>query len=211
MQKRNLTKSKICEAAIDIIENNGLEGLSMRKLASKLNIEAASLYNHIANKSQLFDLIQEHLYSQTPANFADKNWKTHLFNLAMSARQGLLQYPKVALLFATRPAITTSSLKQAEITLNVLIKAGFKPSDGLSIFRNLHVFVLGHVLAEVGKVPGEKDDTNEPSLNNININEYPTLKKSFSYKSSLDFEKGFKLGLECTLNGLEILLTRITK
>lgn len=211
MQKRSLTKQKICEAALGIIETDGLEGLSMRKLASKLNVEAASLYNHIANKSQLFDFIQEHLYSQIPTNFSDNNWKTHLFDLAISTRQGLLQIPKVALLFATRPIVTTSSLKQAEITLNTLIKAGFKPSDGLSIFRNLHVFVLGHVLAEVGQVPGEKDNSNEPSLHNINIDEYPTLKKISSYKSSIDFEKGFRLGLECILHGLEALLTRITK
>lgn len=211
MQKRSLTKQKICEAAIDVIETDGLEGLSMRKLASKLNVEAASLYNHIANKSQLYDFIQEHLYSQIPTNFSEKNWKSHLFDLAISTRKGLLQVPKIALLFATRPTITASSLKQAEITLNTLIKAGFKPSDGLSIFRNLHVFVLGHVLAEVGQIPGEKDDSNEPSLQNINIDEYPTLKKTYSYKSSIDFEKGFRLGLECMLNGLEILLTRIIK
>src|SRR5437773_7287848 len=103
MQKRNLTKQKICEAAIQLIEAEGLEGLSMRKLASNLNVEAASLYNHIVNKSALFDFIQEHLYSQIPTNFSDKDWKTHLLDLAISTRKALLQVPKVILLFATRP------------------------------------------------------------------------------------------------------------
>ena len=78
MQKRNLTKQAICTAAFQLIDSDGLEGLSMRKLASKLNIEAASLYNHIVNKSELFDNIQEHLYSQIPVNLSDKNWKNHL-------------------------------------------------------------------------------------------------------------------------------------
>lgn len=206
MSKRNLTKQKICEAAIFLIEINGLEGLSMRKLASKLNVEAASLYNHITNKSGLFDLIQEHLYSQIPTNFSDNNWKDHLLDLATSTRRGLLQVPKVVLLFATRPTITKSSLEQAEVSLNILIKAGFKQSEALSIFRNLHVFILGHVLAEVGQVPGEVDSSDEPSINDINIDEYPTLKKTSSYKSNTDFEKGFKLGLQCIINGLEILL-----
>jgi TetR/AcrR family transcriptional regulator, tetracycline repressor protein len=50
MQKRNLSKQKIFDTAIQIIESEGLEGLSMRKLASKLNIEAASLYNHFSSK-----------------------------------------------------------------------------------------------------------------------------------------------------------------
>lgn len=206
MAKRNLTKQKICDAAINLIELNGLEGLSMRKLASKLDVEAASLYNHIANKSGLFDLIQEHLYSQIPTSFTNKNWKNHLFDLAISTRQGLLQVPKVVLLFATRPTITRSSLEQAEITLNILIKAGFNQSEVLSIFRNLHVYILGHVLAEVGQVPGESDNSNDSSINNINMNEYPTLKKTSTYKSNTDFEKGFRLGLQCIINGLEILL-----
>lgn len=212
MQKRNLTKQAICEAAIQLIEADGLEGLSMRKLASKLKVEAASLYNHFINKSELFDHIQEHLYSQIPVNYlSNKNWKNHLMELAQNTRAGLLQVPQVALLFATRPTITTSSLKQAEATLNILIKAGFKSSEVLSIFRNLHVFVLGHVLAEVGQVPGEQDNSHEPSLEKINIDNYPVLKKSASYQSNINFEKGFKLGLHCMMNGLEKLLTRKTK
>jgi AcrR family transcriptional regulator len=208
MKKRNLTKQAICEAAIQLIEADGLVGLSMRKLASKLKVEAASLYNHFIKKSELFDHIQEHLYSQIPINLSETNWKSHLIELAQNTRFGLLQVPQVALLFATRPTITASSLKQAEATLNILMKAGFKPSEVLSIYRNLHVFVLGHVLAEVGQVPGEKDESLEPSLKKINIDSYPALKKSASYQSNIDFEKGFKLGLHCMINGLEKLLTR---
>ena len=211
MQKRNLTKQLICESAIQLIEAEGLEGLSMRKLASQLNVEAASLYNHIINKSDLFDHIQEYLYSQIPENLSGKNWKDHLLELAKNTRTGLLQVPQVAMLFATRPTITESSLKQVETTLNILIKAGFKPSEVLSIYRNLHVFVLGHVLAEVGQVPGEKDHSNEPSLKHINIDKYPALKQVASYKSNIDFEKGFKLGLQCMIDGLEKLLTRKKK
>lgn len=211
MQKRSLTKEKISEAAVGLIESEGLEGLSMRKLASKLQVEAASLYNHFSNKSELFDFIQEWLYSQMPTGFPTKNWKTHLSELAVSTRQGLLRTPNVVLLFATRPAITASSLKQAELTLNTLIKAGFKASDVLSIFRNLHVFVLGHVLAEVGQVPGETGHSDEPSLEAVEIDHYPTLKKAFSSKSSIDFDRGFKLGLEGMLNGFEILLARPKK
>lgn len=206
MTKRNLTKQKICDAAIQLIEIDGLDGLSMRKLASALNVEAPSLYNHIANKSALFDLVQEHLYSQIPTTFSDPNWKNHLSNLAISIRSGLLQIPKIILLFATRATVTTTSLKQAEITLNVLIKAGFKPSTVLLIYTNLHVFVIGHVLAEVGEAPGEADNRNELYLDKINIDGYHALKKAYSYASNVNFEKGFKLGLRCMINGLEKLL-----
>lgn len=204
-KRRDITREKICLAAIQIVEKAGLEGLNMRKLAAKLNIEAASLYNHIANKAELFDLIQEHLYSQMPAQLSEKNWQTHLFELAITTRQNLLRIPKMVILFATRPTVTASSLKQIDFTLNILMKAGFKASEALLIYTNLHVFVLGHVLAEVGLVPGEKDISNEPSLAKINIDSYPALKKAYSYKSSTDFEKGFKLGLHCMIDHLKTL------
>lgn len=208
MKRRNIKIEKICGAALLLIEKEGLEGLSMRKLAAQLNIEAASLYNHIANKAELLDMIQEHLYSQIPGSFSVKNWKNHLEELAMATRRGLLQIPKVVTLFATRPTITHSSLKQVEITLGVLIKAGFKLSEVMAIYRNIHVFVLGHVLAEVGYTPGENNHQHEPSLEKINIDNYPILKKSYSYKSNSDFEKGFKIGINTIINGLEILLNK---
>lgn len=205
MKKRNITQDKICHAAIELIEKNGLEQLSMRKLAGKLNIEAASLYNHIKDKSQLFDLIQEYLYSQMRINLNEQNWKEHLIELASATREGLLKFPNTVLLFATRPTVSTSSLDQVEKTLKVLIKAGFKYSDIIILYRNLHVFVLGHVLAEVGRVPGALE-SEEPSLAKINIDNYPALKRSYSYKTNIDFNRGFKMGLESIIKGFEYLL-----
>jgi TetR/AcrR family tetracycline transcriptional repressor len=208
VQKRNLTREKICEAAIKLINKQGLENLSMRKLAAELNVEAASIYNHIANKSELFDLVQENLFSKMTAIPEEKKWQDYIANMANSAREGLLQIPNVVPLFATRPTITNSALAQAEKTFEILIKAGFKPSEVGAIYRNIYVFILGHVLAEVGRVPGEADNQNEPSLTKINIDQYPILKKSYSYKSNLDFDKGFKMGLTSLICGLEKLRKR---
>lgn len=208
MQKRNLTRDKIGDAAIRFVESEGLEKLSMRNLAAKLNIEAASLYNHIKNKADLLDLIQEHLYSQLAADYTEKSWQNHLRALAHATRHGLLKYPGIVTLFATRPTVTTSSLIQVEKTLKVLLKAGFKSSEVMMIYRNFHVFILGHVLAEVGRVPGEIDSSHEPKLENINMEHYPVLKKVHQYKSNTDFEKGFKMGLEMIIKGLELNLKK---
>lgn len=205
MKKRNLTRTKICETAILLIEKEGLSQLSMRKLAAALNVEAASLYNHIKNKYELFDLIQEFLYAKIALKANEDHWKNHLHELISYTREGLLKFPQIAVLFATRPTITPSSLNQIEKTLNILIKAGFKKSEVLAIYRNLHAFVLGHVLAEVGHVPNE---TEEPTLTHLHLDQYPTLKKAFNARPKNDFDMGFKLGLNNILNGLELLLMR---
>jgi TetR/AcrR family tetracycline transcriptional repressor len=205
MKRRDLTQEKICMAAIKIIEAEGLENLTMRNLAKTLNIEAASLYNHVTNKNALFNVIQEYLYAQIPPITVTKTWREHLFELATTVRQGLLQIPNVVVLFATRPTVTKSSLQQANITLELLIDSGFKPADIMIIYRNLHVFVLGHVLAEVGRTPGETEIHSEPSLESEMLNQYPALKKALAYKDSHDFTQGFKFGLNNFLDGLEVL------
>jgi TetR/AcrR family tetracycline transcriptional repressor len=205
MKRRDLTQEKICIAAIKIIEAEGLENLTMRHLAKALNIEAASLYNHITNKNALFDAIQEYLYAQIPPVTVTNTWREHLLELAITVRQGLLQIPNVVVLFATRPTVTKSSLQQANLTVEVLINSGFEPADVMVIYRNLHVFVLGHVLAEVGRTPGETEVHPEPSLAIESLNEYPALKKALVYKDSHDFMQGFKFGLNNFLDGLEVL------
>jgi AcrR family transcriptional regulator len=209
LRKRNLTKQKICQQALILIAAEGLEGLSMRKLADQLNVEAASLYNHIANKAELFDMLQEHLYSQLQPPKANVCWQEHLMGLARATRKGLLKYPRVIPLFATRPTITVSSLIQLEMTLNILLQAGFKHSEVITIYQNLHVYILGHALAEIGKVPGQLiEEVNDPSLNKINLNTYPTLKKAYSFKSSTDFAKGFEKGIRNIIRGLETQLNQ---
>ena len=206
MTKSTVNKIKICQAAIALINELGLENLTMRKLANKLHIKAPSLYNHVKNKDQLLDYIQSYLYSHMEPLKKTDNWKKHLFELASYTRQGLLINPNLVTLFATRPTLSANALDQAEQTLTILLDAGFKYSEVLCIFRNLNVFVLGYVLAEVGKPPGADSDYKEPSISHMNINNYPTLNKASNYKTNKDFDKGFKLGLNTILNGLEMQL-----
>jgi len=208
LKKPSLDRKKICEKAIELIESDGLENLSMRKLAEKLNVKGASLYNHITNKSELYDLIQEFLYSQIKTLKTEIHWQEHLVQLAEVTRQGLLSFPNVVPLFATRPTITESSLRQIEETLKILVKAGFKHFEAFVIFRNINTFTLGHVLAEVGHPPGGSDNAGEPSIMKMNIDNYPILKKASVYKSIMDFDKGFRLGIENMIKGLEYTLEK---
>jgi len=206
MGKIRLNKEIICQTSIALVAEAGIENLTMRKLATRLDIKAASLYNHVRSKSQLFDLIQGYLYGKMANLKQTKEWKSHLTELACCTRQGLLQNPSLLTLFATRPVITAASLAQAEQTIGVLIEAGFQHSKALMIFHNVNVFVLGHVLAEVGRPPGAEQDDQDPTLENINVDDYPRLKKASQYKNNTNADKGFNFGLRCMLAGLEIIL-----
>jgi|GEM_PF-1802163 len=208
MAKVGLNKRNICQAAIDLIDAEGLKNLSMRKLAKRLNVKAASLYNHVHNKSALLDLIQAFLYNHLPVLTNTKDWKKHLMELANATRWGLLHHPNMLTLFATRPTITEAALNQAEQTLGLLLQAGFNQDEVLMIFRNLNVFILGHVLAEVGRPPGTTKEDVEPSIATTNIDKYPILQKASSYKKNIDFDYGFKVGITSLIKGYEHALKK---
>lgn len=200
-----LSRNAICQAAIELIQMHGLEVLSMRRLADSLGVKAASLYNHIEHKSQLLDLIQEYLYTQMPAAAIDTNsWQQHLKDLADHTRRGLLQYPNLVPLFATRPTINAASLQQMEQTFGILSRAGFHESEIIYIVTNLHVFILGHLLAEVGKPPGASDAC-EPSLGAVDMSSYPNILHASSSMGGQCFDKEFALGINTFISGLEQL------
>ena len=203
---QKLSEEHICQQAIQIVNNEGLEALSMRKLAAALNVKAASLYNHIRNKSDLFDKMQGYLYNQMKPLKHTKNWKSHLTKLAVHTRDGLLQNPNMLTLFATRPTLSIQALQQAEQTIGILINAGFKPSNCLMIYRNLNVFIMGHTLSEID-LNLAKANQDPPSIRSMNIDQFPLLNKASQFKSNTNQDQGFKKGLQHVLNGLELSLT----
>lgn len=205
---KKLTKSKIIKAALMLVNKQGLEALSMRKLASKLRVEAASLYNHVKGKQQLLDWLQAECYLCMAPAANSETWQDYISRLAHHVRDGLLAMPNMVPLFATRPTITMESLDQLEQTLAVLLKVGFTLRQGVLIFRNLHVFIFGHLLAEVGRVPGEKRPHEDPELSNIDFEKFPLLQQSFQQKSGAQFEDGFNMGLTNFVDGLEKMLIK---
>src|SRR5438874_12176178 len=88
-----LTRGRILRAAITLADRDGIESLSMRKLGTKLGVEAMSLYNHCRNKVHMLDGMVDIVFGQIdlPANGAD--WQTAMRKRAISARHALLRHP----------------------------------------------------------------------------------------------------------------------
>lgn len=206
IKKRELTQDKICLAALEIIDKEGLEALSMRHLATHLRVEAASLYNHIKNKSELLDLIQEHTYKKLPKPKKQMNWKKYLHEFAHSIRNGLLETPNLVPLFATRPSVSISALEQTEKAFQVLRTAGFKYTDMIFAYQSLCIFVLGHLQAEVGYVPGAKKETDFSFPEMLDNQKFPHLVKAFSKSNSAHYNQWFNFGINAIITGLDIIL-----
>src|SRR5687767_2380809 len=110
MRKQPLSRDGILDAAVDLLDRHGMEGLSMRRLGSALGVEAMSLYNHIPSKSALLDGIHERILMSLDPPAHARSWQSFVRHQAHALHRALLAHPNAIPLFATRPASTPAAI-----------------------------------------------------------------------------------------------------
>src|SRR5262249_19646179 len=146
MRRQPLTRDAILDAALELLDRHGMDGLSMRRLGTALGVEAMSLYHHIPNKAALLDGIHERiLLSLDPPTHA-RTWQSYARHQAHALHRALLAHPHAIPLFATRPASTQAAIERLDRYLEVLLRAGFNAVQALSIVQLVAQLVVGHAM-----------------------------------------------------------------
>src|SRR5215475_8198721 len=123
-----LSRARVCQEALALIDAEGLETLSMRRLGARLGVEAMSLYRHVHNKADLLDALHVAVLADiTPESLHDPSvdadtpeWRIVLGGMARSLRAALLRHPHVVALFATRPVSAPEVLSKIASVWTVL-------------------------------------------------------------------------------------------
>jgi AcrR family transcriptional regulator len=142
---KGLSRERIVDAAIRIIDRDGIEGLSMRALGRECEVEAMSLYRYVTNKDELLDAVQEGIVAQMRLAAKGRSWLDTLEAAAREFRRVLAEHPRAIPLFV-RPAATAGALAALEQVWRVLVKAGFSELDALRAFQALLAFIVGQAL-----------------------------------------------------------------
>ncbi|KIG13714.1 Transcriptional regulator, TetR family protein [Enhygromyxa salina] len=145
MVAKGLTRASIIDAAIDIIDAEGLDALSMRALGRACGVKAMSLYRYIANKEELLDAVQEGIIAQMQLPKRRRAWLGLIEAAARELRRVLAEHPNAIPLFV-RPAATTGAFVALEQVWRVLIAAGFDEADALRAVQSMLAFVVGQAL-----------------------------------------------------------------
>lgn len=210
-----LTTQAVLSAALALIDREGVEGLSMRRLARALGRDPMSLYRHAPNKAALLDGVAEVVLSRLRVDRSDLDWAAQLRTVARQYRQLALTHPNVVPLLVTRPLATPlamrplGTLRPLEDILALLSGAGFRPPEALHVYRALFGFLHGHVLDELQELvdaPEETDDLLRLGLQRLPIGQFPLLRGLApvlaSYDGAAELERGFDIllaGLRATL------------
>jgi AcrR family transcriptional regulator len=192
-----LSRRGIAEAALELIDADGLDRLTMRKLAKHLGVEGASLYHHIASRDDLLDevtaLINEEVEPVTLD--PDAAWQTNLAEAAREYRRAFARHPEVLGVIMRRPVRTRSALTTYDRLFTILMGAGWDGAEASAIMAALDYLVLGSGLLRFSA--GFERPAEEYA------HDHPFLARALlaSDRATLD-DHGFEVGLRALLAGL---------
>jgi AcrR family transcriptional regulator len=207
-----ITRDQVLHAALRIIDDDGVEALSMRRLGRDLGRDPMAVYRYADTKTALLDGVVELVLDELTVDATDEDWQSQLRTVARRFRTIAIAHPHVVPLLVTRPLATPlalrphGTLRPLEATLDLLVRSGFRDVDALHIYRLYFGFLNGHVLNELQELvdnPEETDDLLRLGLHRLPIKEFPILRGLAPVLASYDGAAELERGLDILLSGLQ--------
>ncbi len=198
---------QIVQAALGVLDELGFDGLTMRSLADKLGIKAASLYWHIRGKQELLGLMADEICAPVHAPDRALPWQRQLAQLGADYRRALLQHRDAARVLAASGAPSGPNLlRLTEIVLRTLLDAGFRRKDAAYAGSLLNDYVVMFVLEETRPVEIAPDGDATDWLAALARDEYPSVVALAGELMHYDWDERFRFGTDVLIHGLERLI-----
>jgi AcrR family transcriptional regulator len=206
-RRKPLSRDRILQAAVSIADAAGIESVTMRGLASQLQVEAMSLYNHVANKDDLLDGVLDLVASEIEEPDPGLDWRAATRHRAVSAHDALLRHPWASILWASRGHVGPARMRHLDGMLRGLREAGFSPGVLEIGFHTLENHIVGHAL-QLSSFPFDAEDLPAMSaryLEDFPEDDYPDLAAHIRHhmKATDGEANAFEFGLDAILDGLE--------
>jgi AcrR family transcriptional regulator len=208
-----ITRDQVLRTALAIIDQDGVDGLSMRRLGRELGRDPMAVYRYADTKTALLDGVVELVLDELTVDSTDDDWPSQLRQVARRFRAIAVAHPNVVPLLVTRPLATPlalrphGTLRPLESTLALLVRSGFRDVDALHIYRLFFGFLYGHVLNELQELVDNPEDLLRLGLHRLPIKEFPILRGLAAALASYDGATELERGLDILLTGLQAQLT----
>jgi AcrR family transcriptional regulator len=201
--RRPLTRERILDAAIELVERDGPAGLSMRRLGSVLGVEGMAIYHHFAGREDLLGALAEQLLQPLGELEPGPDWRRDCDAFATRLREIAVRHPATFQLVGMQP-LGEGPLAPVERLLTTLVDAGFAPGAALAIYRATTSYARGYALAEVtGFTVDAAGGIGLERLRALRAEAFPVLSGRAPELAELDPDRAFRLGLEALLRGLD--------
>jgi AcrR family transcriptional regulator len=197
--RQRLSREAVLQAAVDLVDREGFEALSMRRLGDAVGIHATSLYNHVEDKEALLDGIIEVVLDEVAAE-PGTDWKESLRVLAQGFREVSNRHPRVVRVFANRTLASPAWRRSVEDTLAALREGGFGEEEAVNAYRVFWAYLSGYVFAELRleEAPELRD-----YLAQLPQDEFPAMHALGPQLAATDRDREYELGVELLLDAFE--------
>jgi AcrR family transcriptional regulator len=214
--RETLSRQQIVQAALATLDEEGLAGLSMRKLAARLGAGATSLYWHVQTKDDLIDLVIDEIYGEVDVPDPElAGWRNGALLFAHSLRAAVLRHPWLPEIVYTRPSLGPNAMSLGSRGVVLFGAAGFTGRDVDQAMSTLMSYVLGSVSSEaavrtVARKTGQSiEEWTGEVLEQAQgvLGDHPEMQESVQRWAGRDpnavYNEAFTFGLEIILDGLE--------
>lgn len=203
--KAKFDRAKLQDAALSIVDGQGLSALSMRTLATALGTGPMTLYNYVRDRSDLDALVVEAVMSKVRLPRESGTWQADVRAIVESTWRTVRRHPNVIPLALTRRTLHETTLEWAEALLRALARSGRTGVDLLVAFRTVSGFVMGLAQAQLADPLSPQEDGANPDVKRVQAlaaERFPRLIEIAGAAAKVGADKEFRAGLDIVMAGL---------
>ena len=211
-----LTRERVLQTAVDLADRNGIDSISMRKLADALDVVPMALYRHVANKDELLGGMIDVVVGEIDPPRTDTDWKTAMRERILSARGALLRHPWASRVMETRTTPTPVVLAYMDSMIGLLRTGGFSLDLTHHVLHAMGSRTFGFT-QELFNDAAEADPATDAQMWEAMAGTYPFIYEIFTtiahddrsvVGAGCDDQFEFEVALDLMLDGIERLKAR---
>lgn len=215
-----ITRDQVVAAAVELADAEGLDAVSIRRVAAALETRPMGLYSHIARKDDLLELMLDRVVGSELDGDLPAAWRAALTELARRTRAVALAHPWIVSALGRRRSFGPSALRHAEQSLEAVAELGLEPAQARDVAAAVDTYVIGHLLTELGARDAVRRSTVPTAAWRSSMRDYLEDEIAAGDLPRLaglgpdgllddgDAEAAFERGLEWLLAGIEASLGR---
>jgi len=205
-QRAGLSRELVLAAARSIADAEGVDHLTMRRLAAELGVLPNALYTYVPDKEALLDALIDDLLADIEADGpATGDWRDGLVRVMDSSRRLLLAHPQLVPVFLARPGLGPNAARLGEITFGLLRRGGLEGERAVEAFRALLIYSLGFAAFQARRLPeeaGARSARAEAAFASLPADSFPEMRRLARHLASPATDHQFHTGLRWLLDGI---------
>ncbi|HEY3335910.1 MAG TPA: TetR/AcrR family transcriptional regulator C-terminal domain-containing protein [Candidatus Limnocylindrales bacterium] len=205
----NLDREQVVAAALGMVDRDGLDEFSVRRLATQLGVTPMALYWHVADRSELLELVGHAVLAEVVLPPRDGNWRVQLRDVHRALLVAVLRHPNTADLLVGRARYGPHGIALFETILEILLEAGFTPETAFDAYQSLYLFTLGFT-ATASRSPAfvEVQRQGLGYLLSLPTDRFGAIRAVAPHIGRRSLDEQMELGLDIVIEGIAARLPR---